>query len=186
MKTLVYNYRIFFNSNLFISFLSLYKGIFRFFFFSSSLTGTAKQFGLISIPLLSSSDFLFLTSRSIRFFFSQKKYFNTFFSLIRSFLNFLQFGYFADLTLKGKGFYNFSFENFIALELGYSHRVLVPIPDGVIFKKFKYRLGFLSFDFEKLFNFIHILLNLKKLNIYKGKGIFFKTTTLNLKVGKKR
>lgn len=185
MKTLAYN-RIFFNSNLFVSFLSLYKDIFRFFFFLNSMKTEVKHFGLISIPLLSSSDFLFLSSSSIKIFLSQKKYFNTFFSLIRSFFNFLQFGYFVDLTLKGKGFYNFSFSNFVVLELGYSHRVLVPIPEEVIFKKFKYRLGFFSFNFEKLFNFVHVLLNLKRLNIYKGKGIFFRTTNLKLKVGKKR
>lgn len=189
MKVVSYN-RIFFNSNLFSYYLVFYNNKFQLFFFKSIELKKEYDlnsiYGLIPISLLSSSDFIIFNKNNIKIFFSQKRYFKTFFSLIRSFLNFMQFGYFADLTLKGKGFYNFSFDNFVALELGYSHRVLIPIPQNVIFKKFKYRLGFFSFDFEKLFNFIHSLLKLKKLNIYKGKGIYFKTTNLKLKVGKKR
>lgn len=176
--------RFFLNSVYFSFYFVFFRDCYNLIFFKKDIANGI--YGSLLVPLLCNANLILFSNSSVSFFFQQKKDFKTFFALVRSFLNFMAFGYFADLTLKGKGYYNFSFSNFVALELGYSHRVLVPIPSNVVFRKFKYRLGFFSFDFESLFNFVHCLLNLKKLNIYKGKGIYFRTTQLNLKVGKKR
>jgi len=81
------------------------------------------------------------------------------------------------LTLKG---------GTLRLRLGFSHVLILTIPSNVFLIKRKKRLLIYSTDRSDLTHFISRLLRLRKMSVYKIKGIKKKAQTFNLKPGKKR
>src|SRR5690625_4365125 len=95
-------HRFFLNSVFFSFYLVFVRGYYNLILFKKGLVN--DLYGSLLIPLLCHSNLILFSNLSVSFFFQQKKDFKTFFALVRSFLNFMAFGYFADLTLKGKGY----------------------------------------------------------------------------------
>jgi len=95
-------------------------------------------------------------------------------------------GYKVFLELRGVGFKYKIKKNILYLVLGFSHLNQYKIPKSIYLFLLNVRLlRLMSCNLNLLNNFIYLIKNLKKLDVYKGKGIFFKGEFLLLKEGKK-
>ena len=90
------------------------------------------------------------------------------------------------MDIKGLGYYIFFKKSFLVLDLNYSHFIGLNIPSFIIIKKFKTKLVLFGYNREILVNFANIILKLKDIDIYKGKGIFVRGTKFKLKEIKKK
>ena len=57
---------------------------------------------------------------------------------------------------------------------------------GLLIKKFKTKMVIFGFNREILVNFAHLVLQLKRIDIYKGKGLFIRGAKFKLKEIKKK
>jgi len=93
------------------------------------------------------------------------------------------------MYLIGLGFKMYVRKNWLYLLLGYSHYILIPIPQHIVIMVFKKRAFIFSATRLMLSNFIFLLNTLKRFNFYKHKGLFqFKQvkSVVRFKVGKKQ
>jgi ribosomal protein L6P/L9E len=92
------------------------------------------------------------------------------------------------LRVRGVG-YRFQIEsNKLIINVGYSHTLQVKLPsnhDFTLNKKFTF-LRAKSNDLNKLSNFLSFVRNLRKPDVYKGKGIRYRIDPVRLKEGKKK
>lgn len=91
------------------------------------------------------------------------------------------------LVLKGLGYKVTQEGASLIFKLGYSHDIVVSLPKDIkikIFNPTKFILY--SHDWEQLTLFCSKLKKLRKINPYKGKGLFFVDETIQLKEGKKK
>ncbi len=72
----------------------------------------------------------------------------------------------------------------LALDLGYSHPVKVPLPEGIDAKVEKNKITLLGREKEELGNFAARLRFIRPPDPYKGKGLRYATEQLKLKAGK--
>lgn len=93
---------------------------------------------------------------------------------------------FEELELVGLGYRLTIKGNTLRLRLGFSHVIILTIPKGVFLIKRKKRLLIYSTNKPILTFFVSCLLKLRKMNVYKVKGIKKKNQIFNLKPGKKR
>jgi len=93
------------------------------------------------------------------------------------------------ILLKGLGLKAFLSHDFKTLELklGFSHLVKILIPEKKILsvRLFKNLISVSSFNILALSNFLYKIRSLKKPNIYKGKGVWYKNEVRILKTIKK-
>ena len=109
------------------------------------------------------------------------RYLNNFFNFYRN-LIFKARGF---LILKGLGLKVQIVDDFLEFKLGYSHRCFVKL-DKEVGVKIKKNLLFLqSVNTELLGNFLYKIKILKKPDVYKGKGIWYKNERISLKPVKK-
>ncbi len=94
-------------------------------------------------------------------------------------------GYKLNLILKGIGFKSFVENNNLILKLGFSHNIVIPIPNNIKIINQTNNLIFNSIDFIYLTQFVHYIKNFKKPEPYKGKGLLFKNEKILKKEGKK-
>lgn len=94
-------------------------------------------------------------------------------------------GFKLNLILKGIGFKAFIENNNLLLKLGFSHNIVVPIPENVKIINQSNSLIFNSIDFIFLTQFVHYIKNFKKPEPYKGKGLLLKNEKILKKEGKK-
>lgn len=120
------------------------------------------------------------------FFFKNFSLLKTIFNIFLNKSKELLKGFFIELEIKGLGYFVFLNKNCLIFDLNYSHFIGLNIPNNFIIKKFKNRLVLFSFTREELVNFSKLILQLKKIDIYKGKGIFLKGQKLKLKEIKKK
>lgn len=125
-------------------------------------------------------------SNSFFFFFFNFVLLKTIFNLFLNKSYDLIKGFFLELEIKGLGYFVFLNKGCLVFDLNYSHFIGINIPNNFIIKKFKNRLVLFSFDRESIVKFSKIILNLKKIDVYKGKGIFLKGQKLRLKEIKKK
>ncbi len=95
-------------------------------------------------------------------------------------------GFFVELDIKGLGYYIFYKRSYLVFDLNYSHFIGLNVPNSILIKKFKTKLVLFGFDKEFLVNFINIILQLKQIDIYKGKGLFIRGSKFKLKEIKKK
>ena len=89
------------------------------------------------------------------------------------------------LILKGLGLKVQIVENFLEFKLGFSHKCYLEI-EQEIYVKIKKNLLFLqSVNKERLGNFLYRIKLLRKPDVYKGKGIWYKNEIISLKPVKK-
>ncbi len=94
-------------------------------------------------------------------------------------------GYKLNLILKGIGFKSFIENNNLILKLGFSHNIVIPIPNNIKIINQTNNLIFNSIDFIYLTQFVHYIKNFKKPEPYKGKGLLLKNEKIFKKEGKK-
>jgi large subunit ribosomal protein L6 len=94
-------------------------------------------------------------------------------------------GFKLNLILKGIGFKAFLENNNLILKLGYSHNIIINIPENIKIINQSNSLIFNSLDFIYLTEFVHYIKNFKKPEPYKGKGLLLKNEKILKKEGKK-
>jgi large subunit ribosomal protein L6 len=94
-------------------------------------------------------------------------------------------GFKLNLILKGIGFKAFIENNNLLMKLGFSHNIVVPIPEKIKIINQSNSLIFNSIDFIFLTQFVHYIKNFKKPEPYKGKGLLLKNEKILKKEGKK-
>lgn len=94
-------------------------------------------------------------------------------------------GFKLNLILKGIGFKSFIENNNLILKLGFSHNIVIPIPNNIRIINQTNNLIFNSIDFIYLTQFVHYIKNFKKPEPYKGKGLLLKNEKIFKKEGKK-
>lgn len=94
-------------------------------------------------------------------------------------------GFKLNLILKGIGFKAFIENNNLLMKLGFSHNIVVPIPEKIKIINQTNSLIFNSIDFIFLTQFVHYIKNFKKPEPYKGKGLLLKNEKILKKEGKK-
>ena len=93
----------------------------------------------------------------------------------------LKQGVFIKIILRGVGYNCFVFKNYIIFDLGFSHYIALKIPTHIVIKRFKARFICFSYNSVLLNIFLAKIFNLRKLNIYKGKGVYNSDTIIKLK-----
>lgn len=156
----------------------------RSFFFLQFLNSVNSQ--IYKIKLCRIFLDLFLYKNNQIFFLSNFIFLKTIFHLIIYKSKDLIKGFFLELDIKGLGYYIFLKNNYLVLDLNYSHFIGLNVPFGVLLKKFKTKLVLFGFNRERLVNFANIILKLKKIDIYKGKGLFVRGVKFKLKEIKKK
>jgi large subunit ribosomal protein L6 len=138
---------------------------------SYNLPGFKKNFNLTT------SGFVFFC------YFSYRAFICNLIKLVSS----LNSGYYSDIITRGVGykFYRGS-SNILMLVLGHSHRIILKVPNSIIFQLKKNKLVLFSFDKILLNNYSKFIRNLRHPDPYKGKGLKFNFEVLSLKEGKKR
>jgi len=94
-------------------------------------------------------------------------------------------GFKLNLILKGIGFKAYIEANNLVLKLGYSHNIIVNIPENIKIINQSNNLIFNSIDFIYLTQFVHYIKSFKKPEPYKGKGLLLKNEKILKKEGKK-
>ena len=79
----------------------------------------------------------------------------------------------------------FNKNNNLILKLGFSHNIIIPIPDNIEIINQSNKLIFHSIDYIFLNQFVHYIKNYKKPEPYKGKGLLLKNEKIIQKAGKK-
>ncbi len=95
-------------------------------------------------------------------------------------------GYFVELDIKGLGYFSYFSKTFLVFDLNYSHFIGLSVPSQLLLKKFKTKIVLFGFNREFVMDFARIILNLKNIDVYKGKGIFIRGHLLKLKEIKKK
>lgn len=94
-------------------------------------------------------------------------------------------GFKLNLILKGIGFKSFIENNNLILKLGFSHNIIISIPNNIQIINQSNNLIFNSIDFIYLTQFVHYIKSFKKPEPYKGKGLLLKNEKILKKEGKK-
>ena len=94
-------------------------------------------------------------------------------------------GFKINLFLKGIGFKTFIENKKLILKVGFSHNIIIPIPDNINIINQSNMLSFNSIDYIFLYQFVHYIKNYKKPEPYKGKGFLLKNEKILQKEGKK-
>lgn len=114
---------------------------------------------------------------------------NTLLTKLRNTINGMNQGFIKQLVLKGIGFKVFSSNDkkSLTFKLGYSHNIHLAIPeeiDEIIVVKSN-ELFLKSSNLDILTQYCSVIKNLIPVNIYKGKGIFYKDESIKLREGKR-
>ncbi len=135
------------------------------------------NYKFIKTNILNNVQYLYFNNLSIF-----KTIFNTFFLKIKDIIK----GFYIELELKGLGYTVFFFKNYLFFDLNYSHFIAIKVPKDIIIKRFKGKLIIFGFNRLTVMSFSKQVLKFKKIDIYKGKGIFIKGNIIKLKEIKKK
>lgn len=94
-------------------------------------------------------------------------------------------GYAKKLILEGVGFKSEVKGKNLELAIGFSHPVIVPIPEGLTVTAEKNNIGVSGIDKEAVGQFTAKVRAMKKPEPYKGKGFRYDTEVIRRKQGKK-
>ena len=109
------------------------------------------------------------------------------YSLLKNSIKGISQGYKKTLELVGVGFRVSVVENKLLLKLGYSHEVLFEIPSNIVIQcPSPDKISVFGICKQKVNKVVSLIQRLKKIDLYKGKGILLENTKLRLKEGKKK
>ena len=150
-------------------------------FFKTSL-------GLLSLKF-SDNIYFFIKNNKLLLNFNIKKnkknFLNLYNKLIKIKIKGVLQGFKISLILKGIGFKAIINNNNLILKLGFSHNIIIPIPDNIKIINQSNKLIFNSIDYIFLNQFVYSIKNYKKPEPYKGKGLLLKNEKILKKEGKK-
>nr|AZL92993.1 ribosomal protein L6 [Peronospora effusa]AZL93060.1 ribosomal protein L6 [Peronospora effusa] len=150
-------------------------------FFETSL-------GLLSLKFINNIHF-FIKKNKLLINFNIKKnkknILNLYNKLIKIKIKGVLQGFKISLLLKGIGFKAFIDNNNLILKLGFSHNIIISIPNNIEIINQSNKLIFHSIDYIFLNQFVHYIKNYKKPEPYKGKGLLLKNEKIFQKAGKK-
>lgn len=142
---------------------------------------------------LKNKNYFFFTKKSESLkdemhFWLSKKYYRTFLSKLEENVQGVCFGWSVSLEVQGRNYnvHNYQIKNihYLYLDLGYSHNILLKVPENVkVFCKKKV-IFLYGYNLLKVKNLADTIIKLKPINVYKGKGIKFLNQKVLLKVGK--
>lgn len=145
------------------------------------------QFGYIKLTIPKNINIYFKNSYLYIDILNNDKNGKTWEIVFRNIINGCSRQYLNRLVLKGVGYKAFvKNENHLELKIGYSHFINFPVKNSVklgVFKNLIIQIDSLFKD--QLGSTAAALKSLKKVDVYKGKGILYKREKLNLKIGKK-
>ena len=114
-----------------------------------------------------------------------KALWGTYASHVKNMIDGVNNAYTKKLILEGVGFKSEVAGKDLKLALGFSHPVVVPIPEGLTVTAEKNNLTFTGIDKELVGQFSAKIRSLKKPEPYKGKGFRYDTEVIRRKQGKK-
>ncbi len=109
----------------------------------------------------------------------------TYASHIKNMIKGVETPYQKKLILEGIGFKSEVKGKEFHFALGFSHPVIVPIPEGIIATADKNNITITGIDKELVGNFTAAIRALKKPEPYKGKGMHYENEVIRRKQGKK-
>ena len=116
----------------------------------------------------------------------KKKILGLYSSLLKKNIIGLLLNFKKHLILNGVGYKVFKEEKNLILKLGYSHDIIIQIPEEIQVNILKNnQIICISNNWLKLTQFTYQIRQYKKPEIYKGKGILFKNEKILQKIGKK-
>ncbi len=114
-----------------------------------------------------------------------KSLWGTYASHIKNMIEGVQRPYQKKLILEGVGFKSEVKDKDFNFALGFSHPVIVPIPEGIIATADKNNITITGIDKELVGSFTAAIRALKKPEPYKGKGMRYENEVIRRKQGKK-
>lgn len=114
-----------------------------------------------------------------------KSLWGTYASHIKNMIKGVETPYQKKLILEGVGFKSEVKGKELHFALGFSHPVIVPIPDGITATAEKNNITITGIDKELVGNFTAAIRALKKPEPYKGKGMRYENEIIRRKQGKK-
>lgn len=116
-----------------------------------------------------------------------KALWGTQYSLLKNYIQGMSQGYKKTLELVGVGFRVSLIKNDLVLKLGYSHEVHFNIPSDIVIQcPSPDKIVIFGICKQKVNEVVSLIQSLKKIDLYKGKGILLENTKLRLKEGKKK
>lgn len=144
--------------------------------------------GILSLKL-TNNIFIFLKNNklliNINLDKNKKSVLNLYNKLIKIKIKGVLQGFKLSLILKGIGFKAFIENKTLLLKLGFSHNIIIPIPQNIEIINQANTLIFNSIDYIFLTQFVHYIKSYKKPEPYKGKGLLLKNEKILQKEGKK-
>jgi len=107
-------------------------------------------------------------------------------ALIKNIINGITVGYKKKLIIKGVGYKVYLKEDFLLVKIGYSHDIIYFIPKKVRIVCLENEIEVISCDKKLVGQVCHEIKNIRKIDIYKGKGIKLSNEKIILKQGKKK
>lgn len=107
-------------------------------------------------------------------------------ALIKNIVEGITIGYKKKLIIKGVGYKVYLKKNFLLIKMGYSHDIVYYIPKEVKVKCVGNEIDVVSHDKRILGQVCHEIKNIRKIDVYKGKGIKLSNEKIILKQGKKK
>jgi len=93
-------------------------------------------------------------------------------------------GFTKELTFSGTGYRAAVSGNEVLLNMGYSHEIKLPIPDGLEAKVVKNSIIISGIDKQVVGQFAAVVRSVRPPEVYKGKGIKYKDEFIKRKAGK--
>lgn len=109
----------------------------------------------------------------------------TYASLVKNMIKGVTDGFSKKLIIEGVGFKAQKEGNDLVLNLGFSHPVRMPIPEGININVEKEKIEISGIDKEKVGGVAAKIRDFKKPEPYKGKGIRYEGEVIRRKAGKK-
>ncbi len=104
--------------------------------------------------------------------------------LVANLVTGVKYGFTKELTFLGTGYRVAVNGNEVVLAMGYSHDIKLTIPDGIEVKVVKNTIQVSGIDKVKVGQFAAIIREVRKPEVYKGKGIKYKEEHIRRKAGK--
>jgi ribosomal protein L6P/L9E len=160
--------------------------IFKYFFISNKFELIGRS-GAAVYKIFSNGEKFLYNNSKVEFFFPNRSFSQNLFKSFNRLIAGLNFGYFAELSLRGVGFKVYFLNvNKVLLNLGYSHYIVYDLPFNVISFIKKGKIFLYSMDSSVLGKAVSDLKNFRIADPYRAKGIIQNSQMFSLKEGKKR
>lgn len=107
-------------------------------------------------------------------------------TLINIMIQGVKTGYKKKIKIKGIGYKVYTNPSFLIFVLGYSHDIIYHIPQNILLKCVNNTIEIFSCDKQLVGQICADIRKLRRIEIYKGKGIKYNNEVVTQKIGKKK